>query len=125
MAFRLCRSRGAQVTSPTLLIVLQRRGIGLQGEQLKEGKAAFPTAIISHVPSYVNATAASRVRDHRVCPIWARSSSKSRPPAPGTSCPVWSTTDRRGFSLRSVPIGQKECLGVALNVPRRRIEQWP
>src|SRR5215218_10142562 len=124
MASRLCRSRGAQVTSPTLLIVLQRRGIGLQGGRLKEGKPPFPAVIISYQPSYVNAVTGSWVRDRRVCPIWARSSSKSRPPAPGTSCPAWSTTDRRGFSLRSVPIEQKGCLGVALTVPRRRIEQW-
>src|SRR3954470_9769405 len=123
MAFRLCRSRGAQVTSPTLLVVLQRRGIGLQGGRLKEGRPPFPTVIISYVPTYANAAAGSWVRDRPVCPIWARSSSKSRPPAPGTSCPVWSTTDRRGFSLLRRPLGSKEYPTAAHIVPRRRIEE--
>ena len=63
MAFRLCRSPGAQVTSPTLLVVLQRRRIGLQGGRLKEGRPPFPAVIISYVPSYVNAAAGSWVRD--------------------------------------------------------------
>src|SRR5215207_1802804 len=65
MAFRLCRSPGAQVTSLTLLVVLQRRGIGLQGGRLKEGKPPFPAVIISYVPSYVNAVAGSWVREER------------------------------------------------------------
>src|SRR5215207_8283076 len=91
-----------------LLVVLQLRGIGLQGERLKEKKPPFPTVIISPWPTYVNAAAVSQVRDHRVCPIRARSDARSRPPAPGTPRPVWSTTDRRGFSLRRTPHPKKK-----------------
>jgi hypothetical protein len=45
--------------------VLQRRGIGLQGGRLKEGKPPFPAVIISYVPSYVNAVTGSWVREER------------------------------------------------------------
>jgi hypothetical protein len=45
--------------------VLERRGIGLQGGRLKEGKPPFPAVIISYVPSYVNAVTGSWVREER------------------------------------------------------------